>query len=118
MAKQAKNPDLVAEKFAESGSKLTVKNLNREYVMIEGDRRALRFLARIIEAQADFGDEDCAFQFSPKSAGKALFTKDSTRGLVIHVRHEEPMKPPKKVRHRAAAAQGRKRARPAPEPVK
>jgi hypothetical protein len=91
LAKQAKNPDLVAEELAASGSKLTVKDLNREYVLIEGDRRALGFLARIILAQADFGDQDCAFQFSPRSAGKALFTKDSTRGLVIHVRHDEPM---------------------------
>jgi hypothetical protein len=114
------SPDSVSEEFAESGAKLTVRNLNRSYVLIEGDRRALEFLARLIMAQAAYGEKDCGFQFSPRGPGNALFTKDSTRGFYIHVKHDEPLEPPpvKSVPKPSPRSKSRKPIRQSRKPVK
>jgi hypothetical protein len=41
------------------------------YVLIEGDKSAFRFLARLFDAHALA--DDCGFQIGPKCAGKARF---------------------------------------------
>lgn len=80
-------PDKICEHFAQTGGKLTVKDLD-ELVLIEGDPAALEFLGRLLIAQAQF-ERDCGFEISPAGPGMALFTKDSTRGFYIHVKHAE-----------------------------
>jgi hypothetical protein len=85
------SPDSVAGELADSGTKLRVRKLDREKVLIEGDRAALEFLARIIEAQANYGDKDCGIQFWPRGPASALFTKDSTHGFYIHLKHDQPL---------------------------
>ena len=64
--------------------KLTVRKLrgNRSYILIEGDRRAFRFLSDLFRAHAR--GKDCGFQFAPKAAGSALFQKRSNLGLYLH----------------------------------
>ena len=52
------------------------------YVLIEGDKDAFRFLARLLEAQAEA--DDCGFQIGPKGAGRARFKKGSSLGLYLH----------------------------------
>jgi hypothetical protein len=81
---------------------------------------ALEFLARLILAQAQYGDKDCGFQFAPRDPGSALFTKDSTRGFYIHVRHDEPPEPPplKSGRKPSPRTKDRKPTRKARKPEK
>ncbi|HEV2731131.1 MAG TPA: hypothetical protein VGV15_13955 [Terriglobales bacterium] len=52
------------------------------YVLIEGDKDTFKFLARLLEAQAEAND--CGFQIHPKSAGRARFKKGSSLGLYLH----------------------------------
>ena len=51
-------------------------------VLIGGDKHALKFLARLIDAQAE--TDDCGFQIGPKGAGRARFRKGSSLGLYLH----------------------------------
>jgi hypothetical protein len=94
MVKHHESPAAVAAAWAKSGAKLSTKHLSKNVVLIEGDRPALELLARLIKAQANFGDKDCGFSIVPRSGGGAFFTKDSTRGFYFHVRHDEPLEPP------------------------
>jgi hypothetical protein len=73
----------VCEHFADTGAKLTVKMLEKNDVLIEGDSNSLEFLANYILAYLN-GDEH-ARNINPKSAGKIFFTSKSTKGLYIHV---------------------------------
>jgi hypothetical protein len=77
------SPDEVCEKFADSGTKLTIKLLGDEHILIEGSAMALEFVARLFQAQATFS-KDCGFSISPTGAGNALFSKSSTFGIYIH----------------------------------
>jgi|HubBroStandDraft_6_1064221.scaffolds.fasta_scaffold22781_5 hypothetical protein len=63
-------------------TKLTVRKLSRDCVLIEGNSDSLKFLAHILLALTD--EEDCGFQISPKSAGKAWFAKDAQLGIYLH----------------------------------
>lgn len=51
------------------------------YVLIEGDRDAFRFRARVLEAQAEA--DDCGLQIGPKEAGKLGLKKRSSLGAVL-----------------------------------
>jgi hypothetical protein len=65
--------------------KLTVKKLrgDRSYVLIEGDRKAFKFLSDLFRAHAR--GKDCAFHIAPHSAGNAFFNKKSSElGLYLH----------------------------------
>jgi hypothetical protein len=63
-------------------AKLTVRKLNRETVLIEGDSTSLKFLAHVLLALTD--EKDCGCEFSPKGAGRAWFSKDARLGLYLH----------------------------------
>ncbi|MGI8770701.1 MAG: hypothetical protein ACR2JE_04635 [Acidobacteriaceae bacterium] len=79
----------VFEEHSHSPSKLTMKLMHPEenelsgYVLIEGDRVALQFLANLILAQ--LGETDCGLQIHPKAAGSLHFDSSSDLGLYIHV---------------------------------
>ena len=72
----------VFEKYAKKRAKLSVQNLDKDTILIEGDRIALEFLGELLITYARSGEH--AVQFSPKGAGLALFTKESTMGFYIH----------------------------------
>jgi hypothetical protein len=64
--------------------KLTVKKLreDRSYVLIEGDRKAFKFLSDLFHAHAR--GKDCGFHIAPRAAGSAFFKKSSELGLYLH----------------------------------
>lgn len=76
--------DELCEKYSRKETKLTVKFLDgeRDMILIEGKASALEFLGKLLIAQATASD--CGFQIAPNSAGKALFSPDSTLGIYIH----------------------------------
>ena len=51
-------------------------------VLIEGSRKSLEALARVIQAVA--ADEDCGYGISPSGPGNAYFSKKSKFGIYIH----------------------------------
>ena len=81
-----------------SPSKLTVKTFvadrgetNSEeedapaqnYVLIEGDENALKFLAELILAQVN-SDYGCTLDIHPNGPGSNHFSGDSTLGVFVH----------------------------------
>jgi hypothetical protein len=68
--------------YAKKKAKLAVQKLDRDTVLIEGDRTALEFLGELLITYARSGEH--AVQFSPKGAGQARFTKKSTLGFYLH----------------------------------
>jgi hypothetical protein len=86
-------PDKICAKYAGENKvptkkKLTVKIIPEDengpaIVLIEGEQEALEFLGRLLLSQARF-KLDCGFQIGPKSAGNALFKRNSTHGIYIH----------------------------------
>jgi len=78
-----KTPDAVCG-AARNTVKFKIASLPEEptYVLIEGDKAAFKFLARLFDAQAEA--DDCGFQIHPRCAGKARFKKGSSLGLYLH----------------------------------
>jgi hypothetical protein len=78
------NPEDVFEgfEFDLESVAITVRKLDRETVLLEGDRASLTLLGRLILAVADCPDD--GYQLGPGGAGAALFTPGSTLGLYIH----------------------------------
>ena len=58
--------------------------LDRDTVLIEGDAIALEFLGEFILAHSRADKDDCHHGLSPKGAGKAWFTRESTLGFYLH----------------------------------
>ena len=52
-------------------------------IEIEGDAFSLRFLGRLILAQAEF-PLDCGYGISPRGAGNILFSAQAELGIYIH----------------------------------
>ena len=77
------SPDAVCAVFSDQQGKITLRMLEDDTVLIEGDGKALEFLGHLLLAQAQFS-KDCGFQISPGGAGNALFSPQSTHGLYIH----------------------------------
>jgi hypothetical protein len=78
-----KTPDFVcADALDNIKFKVALLPEDPTYVLIEGDKDAFKFLARLLDAQADAGD--CGFQIGPKCAGRARFKKGSSLGLYLH----------------------------------
>lgn len=63
---------------------LTVRLLDDEYVLIEGDEKSLLGLAEILRAQAQARSPDCGVQIAPRGAGSAHFAGEATHGLYVH----------------------------------
>ena len=55
----------------------------QNYILIEGDRVALKFLANLILAQVD-SDYGCTLDLHPGGAGSNHFSEASTIGILIH----------------------------------
>lgn len=79
------SPDRVCGYYFDKGTKVTVKMTDdgEDMVLIEGKREALEFLGNLLLAQAQY-DKDCSFFIGPRTAGRALFNRNSTLGLYIH----------------------------------
>jgi hypothetical protein len=76
-------PDAVIERFCTAGQKVTVRNLEENMVLIEGDADALAALGSLLIAQARAG-QTCGFQMAPDGAGRSAFSSASNLGLYIH----------------------------------
>lgn len=82
--------NVLLEEHSQSPSKLKVQLMAPEeedvsgYVLLEGDRAALTFLANLIEAQLE--ESDPGLQLHPRAAGSVHFDPSSNLGLYIHVR--------------------------------
>ena len=82
------NPDRILNQYPKGTVKLNLRLLERgggedgPDVLIEGSKKSLQALARVILAVA--ADEDCGYGFSPKAAGNAHFSKKSELGIYIH----------------------------------
>lgn len=76
--------DELCEQYSRKKTKLTVKFLDgeKDIILFEGDAYALEFLGKLLIAQATASD--CGFEIAPNSAGRALFSTDSTVGIYIH----------------------------------
>ena len=83
MKRILKSPDSVCAVAAERKVKLNVQKLPGGYLLIEGNQEALKFLARLLEAQATF-EKDCGFSLHPKEGGKIFFSKKAKLGIYIH----------------------------------
>jgi hypothetical protein len=83
------SPDAVCQDY-EGKATITIRALDddQDTILIEADRDGLEFLGNLFLAQARASD--CGFQFGPASAGRALFSSHSTKGLYIHRLHSEP----------------------------
>jgi hypothetical protein len=77
-------PDSVCAAYAEKKVKLTIRALedDENTILIEGEAAALEFLGQLLLAQATFPDG--GFHLGPDRAGKALFSKESTKGIYLH----------------------------------
>jgi hypothetical protein len=64
--------------------KFTITRLDRNTILIEGDRTVLEFLGQFILAHSRADKDDCHNGLSPKGAGSAWFTKESTLGFYLH----------------------------------
>ncbi len=63
-------------------AKLTVKKIDRETILVEGNAAAFEFLSKILLAHAQA--HDCGFELSPRNPGRAWFTKDAKLGFYFH----------------------------------
>ncbi|PYU20431.1 MAG: hypothetical protein DMG32_22330 [Acidobacteria bacterium] len=79
---QSRTTNDVFEIYANRRAKLTVSKLDRDTILIEGDRTGLEFLGHLVLTYAQSNEH--AIQFSPKGAGMARFTKQSTLGFYLH----------------------------------
>ncbi len=77
------SPDQVCSEFSKGSSKVSIRSLDEDMVLIEGDTETLLFLGNLFIAQAKF-QKDCGFQISPSGAGSSLFASNATKGLYIH----------------------------------
>ena len=82
-------PDHVLDQFPEGRIVLTTRTIppsgdeDVPMIEIEGDAEALRFLGRLILAQADY-PFDCGYGISPRGPGCILFSANSELGIYIH----------------------------------
>ena len=80
--KRKLSTDDVFQTYARKKAKLTVQKLGRDTILIEGDRIGLEFLGELLLVYARSSEH--GVQFSPKGAGMARFTKQSTLGFYLH----------------------------------
>jgi hypothetical protein len=75
-------PDKVCVRFSRRKTGLVIKKLDRDTILIGGNRSGLEFSGNLFLAQARF--DDCGFQLGRKGPGNLFFKKKSTFGLYIH----------------------------------
>jgi hypothetical protein len=74
--------DAVFCKYEKLKAKITVRKLDEDFILLEGNRIGLQFLADVIFACAR-GKHHSA-QFSPLGGGSNRFTEQSTLGIYVH----------------------------------
>lgn len=76
------SPDDICEQHYKSGIAISLREIDDDVILIEGDRNSLEFLAKLIMAQAAFKKDD-GFGISPSGAGRSYFAAGS-KGIYIH----------------------------------
>ena len=76
-------PDKVCSIYADKGVRIRTGRIPGGLVLFEGDAEALEFVGKLFLAQAR-DQNSCADHLSPRGAGSALFTKNSSVGIYIH----------------------------------
>lgn len=79
---QSLPPDYICEEYSDSGIRISLKDLDDEVILIEGDKRSLEFLGKLILTQAAYAEDD-GFEISPSGAGSSFFAAGS-KGIYIH----------------------------------
>jgi hypothetical protein len=64
-----------------------------DYLSIEGDKKSLIYLSKLINSQAEF-KRDCSIQIHPNSSGRVFFNKKSKYGIIIHRLPSQRASPP------------------------
>jgi hypothetical protein len=62
--------------------KITLNKLDRDTILIEGNRTAFEFLGEMFLAHAK--SVDCGFEISPKGAGRYYFSTSAKLGIYLH----------------------------------
>lgn len=75
-------PDRMCEKYASTTSKITLRLLDSNTILVESDKRGLEFLGNLLICVSQTVGE--GFQLSPDGPGSALFSRESGIGLYIH----------------------------------
>ncbi len=78
------SPDEVCEEYAKKGASITLKLLDDEFVLLEANADGLEFFGKLLLAYAHANGEGHSGQLGPHSAGNALFSPQSTKGIYIH----------------------------------
>ena len=84
---EMKTPDKVVSSYSKNPPKLKVavfSDSDEHYVLLEGDREALRMLGEMLIATAD-QTADFDFSMHPRGAGIIFFNKASTHGLYLNL---------------------------------
>ncbi len=76
------SPGDLCASYAESGfrTKVTIRDLDNDYILIEAPAKGLRFLGELLLAQAEFS-KDCGFQID---WGSKFFDRSFKKGIYIH----------------------------------
>lgn len=89
----------VLRKIYSKDIKLTIK-VKEDFVFIDGSRKSLKWLAKIIDtfAEQDFEDD---FWIKPKGPGSVYFKRNSTHGIYLYNTDFKKAKKSKKVASRS-----------------
>ncbi|HTG36281.1 MAG TPA: hypothetical protein VLB76_25465 [Thermoanaerobaculia bacterium] len=77
------SPDEVCGNYSGRDVQLSIRVLEGDVVLLEGDRVSLEFLAELIRGQSTL-ERDDGFSIEPNGAGRKFFAKSSRLGLYIH----------------------------------
>ena len=77
-----KSPDQVCAAHADTGIALSI-TVTDGIVCVSGSQHSLRFLSKLIAAQASFARDD-SFSIGPNGAGTHFFAAGATHGIYIH----------------------------------
>jgi hypothetical protein len=78
----------VIDEYDKEKISITVREVagNPDMILLEGEPQSLEFLGKLIIAYARNRDsQGCASHISPNGPGSAYFSKESTKGLFMHV---------------------------------
>jgi len=74
--------DDICNYYAETGTKLTIRLLDDETVLVEGTSDALTFLSKLLQAHVE--EREDGRHLGPNGPGQVFFTEESTLGIYIH----------------------------------
>ena len=82
--KKQQTPDEVCAEANGQKIRLDIRLLDKDMVVIQGNKRTLEFVGKLLLAQAR-SKGDCGFQLSPTGPGRKFFRRSSAYGLYIHL---------------------------------